>query len=437
MTTHYQGVQKDSAGFKLLKSMGWSEGEGLGANKQGMKEHIRVKKKFENYGVGAMETHNRTSNWSNGMNEFHRVLSSLSEITSKHANGSGSSSDEGGEGGEEAEAPAVRTGKSKRKDGKQRKRDAKESKTEKKRKRGDKARKDGKDGNDGREDASDAAGAPPKGEKQRATHIGRFKRGESSKMVKGYSSSDLAAILGEDPFAKQAASLAAVENAAVRAESSSDDDEDVVVPAGTAGTATAAFTTPPKNRENAAVVAVSTVDEDSWWSGYFMVGPRAGSRSEKLAIKAKKKVGFSEADQEALDTRAHSHATQGKVGLGRSSMKKTIGGAKWEGKKTKLGSDSEGEDEDAMEKEQGDDDDAEEDNGIQVVMPKKRTGGVSNTIAERVSALLGKEKRRELKVKALAKAVEVPKEELLDRLKALPGKFKLSKSKSRVSLVKE
>ena len=56
---------------------------------------------------------------------------------------------------------------------------------------------------------------------------------------------------------------------------------------------------------------------------------------------------------------------------------------------------------------------------------------------ERVSALLGKEKRRELKVKALAKAVEVPKEELLDRLKALPGKFKLSKSKSRVSLVKE
>ena len=275
MTTHYQGVQKDSAGFKLLKSMGWSEGEGLGANKQGMKEHIRVKKKFENYGVGAMETHNRTSNWSNGMNEFHRVLSSLSEITSKHANGSGSSSDEGGEGGEggeEAEAPAVRTGKSKRKDGKQRKRDAKESKTEKKRKRGDKARKDGKDGNDGREDASDAAGAPPKGEKKRATHIGRFKRRESSKMVKGYSSSDLAAILGEDPFAKQAASLAAVENAAVGAESSSDDDDDVVVPAGTAGTATAAFATPSKNREKAAVVAVSTVDVDSWWSGYFMVG---------------------------------------------------------------------------------------------------------------------------------------------------------------------
>ena len=38
----------------MLKSMGWSEGEGLGANKQGLKEHIRVKKKFEMWGVGAV-----------------------------------------------------------------------------------------------------------------------------------------------------------------------------------------------------------------------------------------------------------------------------------------------------------------------------------------------------------------------------------------------
>lgn len=51
---HYQGVQKESAGYKLLASMGWKEGEGLGASKQGIKEHIRVKKKFENWGVGAV-----------------------------------------------------------------------------------------------------------------------------------------------------------------------------------------------------------------------------------------------------------------------------------------------------------------------------------------------------------------------------------------------
>ena len=50
----YQGVQKESAGYKLMTAMGWREGEGLGAANQGIKEHIRVKKKFENWGVGAV-----------------------------------------------------------------------------------------------------------------------------------------------------------------------------------------------------------------------------------------------------------------------------------------------------------------------------------------------------------------------------------------------
>ena len=52
--TRYQGVEKQSAGYRLLTGMGWKEGEGLGATKQGIKEHIRVKKKFENWGVGAV-----------------------------------------------------------------------------------------------------------------------------------------------------------------------------------------------------------------------------------------------------------------------------------------------------------------------------------------------------------------------------------------------
>ena len=46
--------QKESAGYRLMSAMGWREGEGLGAAKQGIKQHIRVKKKFENWGVGAV-----------------------------------------------------------------------------------------------------------------------------------------------------------------------------------------------------------------------------------------------------------------------------------------------------------------------------------------------------------------------------------------------
>jgi len=56
MSVRYQGVQKESAGYRLLASMGWKEGEGLGASKQGIKEHIKVKKKFENWGVGAVRS---------------------------------------------------------------------------------------------------------------------------------------------------------------------------------------------------------------------------------------------------------------------------------------------------------------------------------------------------------------------------------------------
>lgn len=56
--------QKESAGYRLLSAMGWREGEGLGATKQGIKSHIKVKKKFENWGVGAVsEERGSESGW--------------------------------------------------------------------------------------------------------------------------------------------------------------------------------------------------------------------------------------------------------------------------------------------------------------------------------------------------------------------------------------
>jgi Pin2-interacting protein X1 len=428
-STHYQGVQKESAGYKLLKGMGWEEGEGLGANKQGLKEHIRVKKKFENWGVGAVESHNRASNWSSGMNEFHRVLSSLSEITSKHANGSSSSGTDDEEDMQVNNAPEERGArderkKKKKKDTKERKRDTKK---DKKRKRKGKDEKGAPAASDSGDDAPSEKDKIQ--EKKRATHIGRFKRRESSKMVKGYSTSDLAAILGEDPFAKQAASIRAITNADARdvpddagadRPSSSDEDDGREPPTTAAATACA-------------------VRLDTWWSGYFVVGPRAGSRGEKIAIK--KKTGFSEADQEALDTWAHSHATHGRVGLGRSSMPKKVAGARWTGTKTKLGSDSDGDsDEEDAPEIAVDDDDGD---GIQVVLPKKMSKGGRGKdapgdqgILQRIRDALSKEKSRTMKVKAVAKAVGLKKDALLETLQDdVSSGLKLSKSKSKVSLV--
>eukprot|EP00889_Picochlorum_renovo_P001518 jgi/Picre1/28548/NNA_003950.t1 len=51
-----QGVVKGSAyggfGERMLKSLGWEKGKGLGKEEQGMKEAIEVKKKEDNIGVG-------------------------------------------------------------------------------------------------------------------------------------------------------------------------------------------------------------------------------------------------------------------------------------------------------------------------------------------------------------------------------------------------
>ncbi|KAK2078469.1 hypothetical protein QBZ16_003309 [Prototheca wickerhamii] len=157
----YQGVQKESAGYKLLASMGWKEGEGLGAEGQGIKSHIRVKKNFENWGVGAVESADRSRDWSAGMLEFHRVLSSLSEVTSVHAS-QGSASDSGSSSSEEES------------------------------------------------EAEEVAPPPPPAPKA-VTHRGRFKRRESAKDVRAYGGEDLTAILGgvQDPFAGLAAAVQA------------------------------------------------------------------------------------------------------------------------------------------------------------------------------------------------------------------------------------
>lgn len=376
--TRYQGVQKESAGYKLLKSMGWNEGEGLGASKQGIKEHIRVKKKFENWGVGAVESHDRARDWSNNMSEFHRVLSSLSEITSKHAGSSSSSSEEDND--------VASPKKSKSAEGEARK--SKKKKDVKKKKAGKKDKK------------KESKKQEQKEEKKKASHIGRFKRREHAKMVKGYSSSDLAAILGEDPFSKQAELMAQGGTDAEDADAKTNQES----------------TSHEENpeEENIAVVVESesnkdeyVVPEDRWWSNYFVRGPRAGSKREKSSIRKTK--GFSEQDQENLFTSAHDGATTGRIGLGRSSMPKKVAGVRWQGTKTRLDDDSDDE-QDVEENKECSSTDDDDDVQIKIVMPPtkkaRQSGDMSNQdqqIAGVLEHLLSQETSKSMKKKYLIK----------------------------------
>lgn len=404
----YQGIQKESAGYKLMSAMGWKEGEGLGATKQGIKEHIKVKKNFENWGVGAVTAAERARDWSTGMADFHRVLSTLSEITSQHAGKrkGEEDSDDDGETTPDEQSDAS-DGELKKKQAKKAKKESKSkerSKAEKKKKekkkskrksKGESSPDDASDGDTGKKENSeeedkDEDGPAPKRVKF-ATHLGRFKKRENAKMVKNYSTHDLAAILGEDPFAAAAAAIAEAQPAAPVAsgggyntDSESESDEEGVNDNNNASAprnknaaknapSAGKPPRPPKAPETTAVVhEEEDVDTtEYWWSSYFV---RRGKMGSLRRAAPKRERGFSEQDQADLYTAAQDGATQGRVGLGRSSMPKKVAGARWEGKKVRLGSDSESEGEEEEERKKTEVERMEEEeegvgNGIVIVLP--------------------------------------------------------------------
>lgn len=47
---------KSKFGYRMLQKMGWSEGKGLGVKEDGKVEHVRLRKKTGNQGVGARST---------------------------------------------------------------------------------------------------------------------------------------------------------------------------------------------------------------------------------------------------------------------------------------------------------------------------------------------------------------------------------------------
>ncbi|KAM4713723.1 PIN2/TERF1-interacting telomerase inhibitor 1 [Anableps anableps] len=64
-------------GQKMLERMGWSKGKGLGRSEQGSTEHIKVKVKNNNHGLGANASHE--DNWIAHQDEFNELLAQLND----------------------------------------------------------------------------------------------------------------------------------------------------------------------------------------------------------------------------------------------------------------------------------------------------------------------------------------------------------------------
>ncbi|KAJ2380621.1 hypothetical protein H4S02_006591 [Coemansia sp. RSA 2611] len=79
-------------GFKMLEKMGWSEGKGLGANEDGMKEHVKIKLKTNNFGIGADKKNIR--NWLENADGFSELLSRLNSDTNTPSETANADSDD-------------------------------------------------------------------------------------------------------------------------------------------------------------------------------------------------------------------------------------------------------------------------------------------------------------------------------------------------------
>ncbi|XP_061602511.1 PIN2/TERF1-interacting telomerase inhibitor 1 [Cololabis saira] len=78
---------KDESKFgqKMLERMGWSKGKGLGRTEQGSTDHIKVKVKNNNYGLGTNAS--QEDNWIAHQDDFNELLA---QLNSHHSQNTGS-----------------------------------------------------------------------------------------------------------------------------------------------------------------------------------------------------------------------------------------------------------------------------------------------------------------------------------------------------------
>jgi Pin2-interacting protein X1 len=261
----FQGVSKESKAFRLMTQMGWEEGRGLGKDQQGITSHIRVKTRKDNAGVGTDEQKKAAQNWTVNTHIFDNILKNLKV---------------------QGAQPQVK-----------------------------------KDSSDDDSSDDDSVEAIPVIKKV-ARPQGRYKRREGGKLVKGYSATDLSAILGGQD----------VQPAAVQSPK-------LVVPV-----VTAAVSKVVESKEQVSFVEIEVEESISlpdiaadWWgTKYGFV--RAGALGSKQ-VQVRETVNgerpsqngrtqFSEQDQENLYNLVNDKATTGKKGLGQADRALKIGGVK-------------------------------------------------------------------------------------------------------------
>ena len=350
----YQGVERDGFGMRMLASMGWEEGKGVGKNGNGIAKHIRAKKRAMNSGIGADAKSDATGkvDWTLNAVSFDNILKGLSRAYA--------SEDSDGDG-------VTKTLKTKRI-----------------------LVEASKATHKGQADEDEAAlGKTSNEDAGRSTvgHAGRYQKRESQKNVKNYSAADLDAILGgisrgfadvpgtaaaeravnankrcadgvdslrlkhdkEREESKELLKLDEVEKLQKKrmrvakqdieqSVSKSKKNAKEIKGRGTRATH-ASLTAEHPDSENPTLPA----PPEDWWGwtvGFLPAGYMVETQVDHAQVAIPRRHGFNEADQERLAMAAHDGANRGKKGLGVGTvaigMMTRQSGGSCEGKKTKF-----------------------------------------------------------------------------------------------------
>ncbi|RUS27607.1 hypothetical protein BC938DRAFT_483002, partial [Jimgerdemannia flammicorona] len=121
-------------GYKMLANMGWAPGKGLGLNEDGGQEHVKIRLKENNFGIGA--NRKNIDNWLENSDAFTRLLQELNERVAQDGNKDSSGGESGSQSEEKEERPKKRKIKKKveysnEDEGKKSKKEKKEKKDKK------------------------------------------------------------------------------------------------------------------------------------------------------------------------------------------------------------------------------------------------------------------------------------------------------------------